>query len=267
MELTPKLLHGKLCLITGATSGIGRATAKVFLNHGARVCATGRNIEALNQLKKEFAGISCVSGDLTQRGEPNRIIQEAAKELGGLTTLVNCAGVLKIGAFGTDACSLENYEHNFNGNTKTVFEMMMNAIPHLKQSGPLAGPSIINVSSVNGMVSFGNVASYCASKAAVDMYTKCAAIDLAPFGIRVNSVNPGVVITELQKRGGMTEEMYAAFMKRSLETTHPLAQALNRVATPEEVGELIAFLASDKAAYITGDNIRIDGGRGIVGLR
>jgi len=273
MEAAGKLLlAGKLCLVTGATSGIGRATVKVFLNHGAKVFATGRNKQALEQLRdevfsspqKHWLGIK--TGDLTEKGIPQDIVKAAFEELEGLTTVVNCAGVVKPAAFGTEQCNLENYFHNFQGNTQSVFEMMVASIPYLKNQAQ-KNPSIINVSSINGQVSFAGVPSYCASKAAVDMFTKCAAVDLAQFGIRVNAVNPGVVTTELQKRGGLSDEAYATFLKRSIEVTHPLGQILGRVATPEEVGELIAYLASDNAAFITGDCIRIDGGRGCLGAR
>ena len=100
-----------------------------------------------------------------------------------------------------------------------VFLYMSECIPSMKEAG--AG-SIVNVSSVNGMQSFAGTAAYCASKAAVDMLTQCAAVDLAEFQIRVNSVNPGVVVTELQKRGGLDEEKYAAFLERSRTVTHPV---------------------------------------------
>jgi len=259
-------LAGKKILVTGASSGIGRATCLVLSREGAKVCATGRNTEALNELKTQ---ISCeyVSGDLTQDGECKRVVDEASQKLGGLTTLVNCAGALKGGAFGTDACNLENFMFNFNSNTKTVFEMMQHVIPHLRKSGVASGPSIVNISSVNGQMSFPGVASYCSSKASVDMLTKCASVDLAGDGIRVNAICPGVVVTSLQKRGGMTDEAYQAFHQRSIEVTHPLSKALNRVATPEEVGELVLFLVSDKAGFITGDCIKLDGGRGNLGPR
>lgn len=99
------------------------------------------------------------------------------------------------------------------------------------------------------------------------MLSKCAALDLAPDGIRVNSVNPGLVITELQKRGGLDDDAYAALVQRSIAFTHPLAQARGSVAEPEEVSDLIAFLASNKAGFITGECIAIDGGRQCLGAR
>eukprot|EP00461_Guttulinopsis_vulgaris_P007712 UN07762 len=123
--------------------------------------------------------------------------------MGGLTGLVNAAGVLKGGAFGT--ANLDNFMFNFQNNTQSVWSMMEHSIPYLKQytssttegDDNKAGATIINISSVNGLQSFAACAGYCASKAAVDMLTRCAAVDLAPFNIRVNSICPGVVQTEL----------------------------------------------------------------------
>jgi len=112
------------------------------------------------------------------------------------------------------------------------------------------------VSSVTGLRSFPGLVAYCASKSAVDQLTRCAALDLAPKGVRVNAVNPGVVVTNLHRRSGMKEEQYAAFLERSRET-HPLG----RPGRPEEIAELILFLASDQSGWITGETIAIDGGR------
>ena len=163
--------------------------------------------------------------------------------------------------------TLANFKFNFQGNVQNAFEMMEHAIPHLKAAGVEAGPCIVNVSSVNGLQSFGGVATYCAAKAALDMLCRCAAVDLAPFGIRCNNVNPGLVLTELQKRGGLNDEQYEALVKRSIDVTHPLYQSMGRCATPDEVARLVAFLVSSDAACITGDSIRIDGGRACVGAR
>lgn len=150
--------------------------------------ATGRNEQALEELKAE--GCKIVVADLTQNGECERVVKEAIKQMGGVTTLVHCAGVLKGASFGTPDCNLKNFQHNFLGNTQPTFEMMEHAIPYLKDVGASGGASILNVSSVNGLQSFAGLGAYCASKAAVDMLTRCAAVDLAPFGIRVNAVNP-----------------------------------------------------------------------------
>jgi NAD(P)-dependent dehydrogenase (short-subunit alcohol dehydrogenase family) len=112
------------------------------------------------------------------------------------------------------------------------------------------------VSSVTGLRAFPGVLAYCVSKAAIDQLTRCAALELAPKGVRVNAVNPGVVVSNLHRRGGMTEEQYAAFLQRSKET-HPLG----RPGDPGEIADLIFFLASEHAGWITGETIAIDGGR------
>ncbi|MGI9107810.1 MAG: SDR family oxidoreductase [Pyrinomonadaceae bacterium] len=133
-----------------------------------------------------------------------------------------------------------------------VIDLMQLAIPHLEQR---AG-NIVNVSSVTGLRAFPGVLAYCVSKAGVDQLTRCAALELAGQKIRVNAVNPGVVQTQVHRRGGMNEEAYAAFLEHS-RGTHPLG----RVGAAEEVAELILFLASDRAAWITGATYSIDGGR------
>lgn len=104
-------------------------------------------------------------------------------------------------------------------------------------------------------------------QAAVDMLTRCASVDLAQDGIRVNSVNPGVIVTQLQRRGGLDDEAYAAFLRRSVDVTHPIAAARGCVGEPVEVAELVAYLASSQAGFLTGECIAIDGGRQNLGAR
>ena len=116
--------------------------------------------------------------------------------------------------------------------------------------------SIVNVSSVTGLRAFPGVLAYCVSKSAIDQLTRCAALELAPKGVRVNAVNPGVVVSNLHRRGGMNEDSYGKFLTRSRET-HPLG----RPGEPAEIADLIFFLASDAAGWITGETISIDGGR------
>src|ERR1044071_470645 len=139
-----------------------------------------------------------------------------------------------------------------NVNLRAVFQLMQLCVPHLIQTEG----NIVNVSSVTGLRSFPGVLAYCVSKAALDQLTRCAALELAAKGVRVNAVNPGVVITDIHKRGGMNEEEYAAFLERSKQT-HPLG----RVGSPEEIADLVLFLASDQASWITGATYSIDGGR------
>lgn len=128
----------------------------------------------------------------------------------------------------------------------------MLAAPYLIQTRG----NIVNVSSVNGIRSFPNVLAYCMSKAAIDQFTRCAALDLAPKQVRVNSVNPGVIITEIHKRSGMSSDEYKEFLKKCQQT-----HALGRPGEVEEVARTIVFLASEDASFITGASIPVDGGR------
>jgi NAD(P)-dependent dehydrogenase (short-subunit alcohol dehydrogenase family) len=137
-------------------------------------------------------------------------------------------------------------------NVRAPFRLMRQALAALEARRG----SVVNVSSVTGLRAFPGVAAYCASKAALDHLTRCAALDWAPRGVRVNAVNPGVTVTNLHRRGGMEEQAYAAFLERSKQT-HPLG----RPGRAEEIAALILFLASSDAGWITGETIAIDGGR------
>ncbi len=143
-------------------------------------------------------------------------------------------------------------------NARAPFRLMRACATHLAARKG----AIVNVSSVNGLRSFAGVLAYCVSKAALDHLTRCAALEMAPLGVRVNAVNPGVTITNLHRRAGMDEDRYAAFLEHS-RGTHPLGRA----GEPGEVAELIVFLASDRAGWMTGETIPIDGGRHLTCLR
>lgn len=247
-------LEGKVAVITGATSGIGRATASLFAGAGASVVAVGRKTEALAELSAELREggreILAVEADVTSGADAARIIEEAAKRYGALDVLINAAGFISNGTI--EDTGLDEWDAMMDVNLRSVFRLMQRAVPHLEKTRG----NIVNVSSVTGLRPFPGVLAYCVSKAGLDQLTRCAALELAPKGIRVNAVNPGVVITEIHKRGGMSEENYAAFLERS-KTTHPLG----RVGKASEVAELILFLASEHAAWITGATYSIDGGR------
>jgi NAD(P)-dependent dehydrogenase (short-subunit alcohol dehydrogenase family) len=176
--------------------------------------------------------------------------------MGGLDVLVNAAGILKSGRI--EETSLGLWDEMMNINLRSVFHLCQLAVPHLEKSRG----NIVNVSSVTGLRAFPGVLAYCVSKAGVDQLTRCVALELAPKGIRVNAVNPGVVVTGLHRSGGMNDEAYARFLEHS-KTTHPLG----RVGEPGEVAELIYFLASDRASWITGATISIDGGRALTCAR
>ena len=262
-------LSQKVAIITGASSGIGLATARRFAKEGAMITATGRNQESLDalvsQINESGGSAIAVVADITKDDQVANVVNQTVEKFGKINILVNNAGVLKGGAVGADENAMETWDFNMNANARAPFSFINQAVPHLKEQEQSA---IVNVSSVNGMQSFGGTAAYCASKAALDMLMRCASIDLAPYGIRVNNVNPGVVITELQKTGGMDDATYAGFVQRSIEVTHPLSASLGRCCEPNEIAECVLFLAdSDKSSYVTGTTLKVDGGRTNLGAR
>ena len=239
---------------TGASSGIGRAAAMRFARDGAAVLAVGRKAAALTEVAHEIerAGGRCVpfEADVTRPDAAAAVVGKAVEAFGGLTTLVNAAGIIAMGTI--ENTTDEAWDEMLDINLRAPFRLMRAAVPHLVASRG----SVVNVSSVTGLRAFPGVLAYCVSKAGVDQLTRCAALELAPQGVRINAVNPGVVISNLHRRSGMNEENYAAFLDRSKQT-HPLGRA----GEPGEIADLIAFLASDRAGWITGETISIDGGR------
>ncbi|XP_013400393.1 uncharacterized protein LOC106166392 isoform X2 [Lingula anatina] len=245
----------KVVLVTGASSGIGAATAILFSRLGASLAITGRQEDNLKKTAEQCEQTGStkpllIVADLAKEDDTKNVIKKTIEHFGKLDVLVNNAGILEIGSIETT--SLEQYDRVFNINVRSVYHLTMLAVPHLIESKGC----VVNVSSVNGIRSFAGVLAYNMSKSAIDQFTRCTALELAPKQVRVNSVNPGVIITELQKRGGMGEEAYQVFLARCKET-----HALGRPGDVEEVAKTIAFLASEDASFITGASIPVDGGR------
>jgi len=244
----------KTVIVTGATSGIGRATAEAFGRSQAAIVLVGRNENVLNEVAAEVRGhggraVPCPA-DITASDAAERIVGAALEMSGAVDVLVNAAGVIASGKL--EATTDDVWNSMMAVNVTAPFRLMRAAAPHLAARKG----TVVNVSSVNGLRSFPGVLAYCVSKAAVDQLTRCAAIEMAPIGVRVNAVNPGVTVTNLHRRSGMDETQYAAFLERSKET-HPLG----RPGNPTEIADLILFLASDRAGWMTGETIPIDGGR------
>ncbi|OLC42530.1 MAG: hypothetical protein AUH43_22455 [Acidobacteria bacterium 13_1_40CM_65_14] len=244
----------KTIIVTGATSGIGRATAEAFGRERAIVVLVGRDEQALAEVVKEVSAaggrpVACAA-DVTAPEAATRIVRAAIEHSGAVDVVVNAAGVIATGTL--DKTTDEVWDTMMAVNLTAPFRLMRAAAPHLAARKG----AVVNVSSVNGLRSFPGVLAYCVSKAGVDQLTRCAAIEMAPIGVRVNAVNPGVTVTNLHRRSGMGDAQYSAFLERSKET-HPLG----RPGRPEEIAELILFLASDRAGWMTGETIPIDGGR------
>jgi NAD(P)-dependent dehydrogenase (short-subunit alcohol dehydrogenase family) len=247
---------GKSVLVTGATSGIGQAIARAFTNSQANVTAIGRNTVALNELYASDRTVLTMTADVTDREEMATVVDAALERFGRLDVLVNAAGHISSGTI--EDTSPAAWDAMMNVNLRAPFQLMQLCAPHLVRTKG----SVVNISSVTGLRSFPGVLAYCVSKAGLDQLTRCAALELAAKGVRVNAVNPGVVVTEIHKRGGMNEEAYAKFLEHS-RTTHPLG----RVGAPAEIADLVLFLASEKAAWITGATYSIDGGRALTCAR
>jgi len=253
-------LGGKVVLVTGATSGIGRACALALGHAGAKVVAGGRRADRLAEVTAAVAAAGgeaiAVSGDVRDEAVAPAWTAAAIARHGRLDGLINAAGVIGNGAI-VDSAAAE-WDRVMDSNLRSMFLMIRAAAPELiKTRG-----SIVNVCSVaGGSRPYPNLSAYCVSKAGVRMLTECAALEYAPHGVRVNAVSPGVVVTELHTVTQAVPD-YAGFLERS-KTTHPIG----RVGTADEVAELMLYLLSDRAGWITGASVAIDGGRALMSAR
>src|SRR4029450_1914887 len=171
-------------------------------------------------------------------GETESVVAKTLARFGGIDVLVNSAGHISSGNI--ENTSLSAWDAMLEINLRAPFVLMQKALPTIiKRRG-----NIVNVSSVTGLRAFPGVLAYCVSKAGLDQLTRCAALELAAQGVRVNAVNPGVVVTEIHKRGGMNLADYENFLEHS-KTTHPLG----RVGDPSEIADLVFYLASEHAAW------------------
>ncbi|GMR52344.1 hypothetical protein PMAYCL1PPCAC_22539 [Pristionchus mayeri] len=249
-----------VAIVTGASSGIGRGTALLFAERGYCVCLTGRNTEALEEVMETAIELGSskdklliVAGDLYEESTARSIVQQTMQQFGRIDSLVNSAGVL----VGDPVlkCPLESYDRVFDVNVRSLIQITQMALPHIID----AKGTVVNVSSIAGPCAFPGLSYYCMSKAAVDQFTKCLALEMAPHGVRVNAVCPGVIITGMQQKNAQSEEQYQMFL-RKCSITH----ALGRAGTVEEVARAIHFLAGPDSSFTTGDLLKIDGGRGIM---
>ena len=242
----------RTAIVTGASSGIGRATALALASEGATVIAAGRDADRLNDTVAQSApgSVLAVCVDLVAPDAADTLVTAALQHAGCIDIVVNAAGIIANAA--TDATSDEMWQRVMTLNVDAPFRMMRACFPHLRARRGV----VVNVSSVNGRRVFPGLAAYNTSKAALDHLTRSSAIEWAPHGVRVNAVSPGVTVTNLHRRGGMDEATYEKFLLRAKET-HPLG----RPGEAREVADLILFLASDAAAFITGETIAVDGGR------
>lgn len=246
--------NDKIVLITGASSGIGAATAIHFSKLSAKLVLVGRTEKNLKRIAlycEKARGIAAVSivADVTVESDVERIIKGTIENHGKLDVLINNAGVVGMG--GIKNSTMETYDKVMATNMRAVYHLTQLAVPHLAQSKGC----IINTSCISGTKPSTMALAYNLSKAALDHFTKCIALELAPDGVRVNSINPGFVKTNLLKNIGLSDDQLEMFVKNVI-SNMPLMKPVES----DEVACLIGYLASDKAKGITGSNFVIDGG-------
>jgi NAD(P)-dependent dehydrogenase (short-subunit alcohol dehydrogenase family) len=241
-------LRGKRTVITGGASGIGAATAARFLEEQARVVVMDRQRDALDRIKRELPGLAgTVMADVADRDAVDRAFAEVERLLGGVDVLINNAGISVRHPF--LEISASDWSNVLRVNLDGVFHVAQAAAKRMTEG------VIINMGSTNGLVGHPMYADYNASKAGVIALTRSMALELAPR-IRVNAVCPGYILTPMQ------QAEYSREMLAEVEQKIPL----RRHGRPEEVAALFAFLASDEAAYLTGQCYLIDGGETAGGL-
>ena len=248
-----KSLEGKVAVITGGSSGIGLATAKIFLQAGAKVAITGRNQKALDDAVRELGpGVLAVQSDASKLADIGKLFDAVTKKFGRIDVLFANAGIAKFAPVTETSESF--YDEIFDINVKGVFFTIQKAIPFLND-----GASIILNTSVVNQAGLPTTSAYAASKAAVRSFARSIAAELAGRGIRVNVVSPGPITTPLFGKMGLPKEAVDAFAANILPQI-----PLGRFGKPEEVGETVLFLASSASSYITGVELNVDGGMGQV---
>ncbi|GBP42690.1 3-oxoacyl-[acyl-carrier-protein] reductase FabG [Eumeta japonica] len=248
----------KVVIITGASSGIGAATAIHFSKLSAKLSLVSRkekNLKTIALYCEKSKGIAPLSiiADVTCEADVERIVSETVNHFGKIDVLINNAGIVAMG--GIANMNMEAFDRVISTNLRAVFHLTSVALPHLIDSKG----NVVNVSSACGSRPNTMALAYNASKAALDHFTKCVALELAGKGVRVNSVSPNFVKTNLYKNVGLTEDQLELFVKNMVGKT-----PLKKPVEGSEVASLIEFLASAKAQSITGANYNIDGGSHLV---
>jgi NAD(P)-dependent dehydrogenase (short-subunit alcohol dehydrogenase family) len=245
-------MNNQVVLITGALTGIGRAAAFAFANEGAQVVVSGRHDEEgqklVSEIRKTGADAEFVRADVRHEEDVRNLIDKTVARYGRLDVAVNCAGTE-----GTPAPVMEQTAESYAATFDTnVLGTLLSMKHELRVMLPQKSGSIVNISSTYGHIGASGASVYSASKHAVEGLTKSAALEVAATGVRVNIVAPGPIETEMLNRFAKTSERKAALV---------LNVPLKRIGTPEEVAQVIVFVSSGKASFVTGASYRVDGGK------
>ena len=247
-------LAGKVALITGGASGIGRATAFLFARQGAHVAIADRNQGAGNETARELTATGArpifEPADVTRAADCQRVVERTLREFGAIHILFNNAGIIRRAS--VTELSEEDWDRVMAVNVKSIYLMSRSVIPHMAKSG---GGSIINMASGWGLAGGPRAAVYCASKGAVVLLAKAMAIDHGPQNIRVNCICPGdtdtgMLRSEAQQLGEAPDRFLADAAHRPL----------GRVGKPDEIAQAALYLASDVSSFVTGTALVVDGG-------
>jgi len=247
-------LDGEVAIVTGAGSGIGRAIATLLAEEGARVAVVdvseSDGKETVELLRKRGGDAVFIQGDISNSATVKRIVETTVKKYERVDILCNNAGVESMGSI--LEITEENWDKVMSINLKGVFLCSKHSVPKMVENG---GGVIINIASVLGLIGSKGEAAYCASKGGIISLTRAMALDFAPHNIRVNCICPGSVLTPTFKRVMTSLGDYEAAFQRNLDKI-----PLKRIAEPAEIAYAALYLASEKASYITGSVLVIDGG-------
>ncbi len=251
-------LSEKVSIVTGGASGMGRAVALLFAAEGSRVVIADVDARgAADAIDQADRGRICfVQTDVSDEQQVAGLVTSTVSEMGGLDILVNCAGITA--PLGVERCDLltrEGWQRTIDTNLTGTWLCIKYAAPVMMTHG---GGAIVNFGSIAAMRVFPGIAPYCAAKAGILALTHCAALEYAPYGIRVNAVCPGTIDTPMADK--LIASLEARGMPDAHEAIHTGSSPMKRLGTSEEVARAVLFLASEDASYVTGTEIAIDGG-------
>ncbi|MBI2656114.1 glucose 1-dehydrogenase [Candidatus Woesearchaeota archaeon] len=247
-----KRLEGKVAIVTGSDRGIGKGIAIALAKEGCKVVVNSHKKskegeDAVNEIKKLGSDAVLVVADVSKENDTRNMIKKTVDKFGKLDIIVNNAGILVSGTI-TDLTE-KDWDRQLDVNLKGVFLCTKYAVQQMVKQGK--GGRVINISSIAGLVGFPGISAYCAPKGGVTELTREVALDCAKYGITVNAIDPGVIMTD------MTKDMLSdpATKKSFMENT-----PIGRVGQPEDIGNAAVFLALDESSFVTGHNLVVDGG-------